>query len=93
MSMMEGENGARSAMGNICFVYAIIKEAAAGGQSETVCGGVAREHHAFLSVSNSVEVRLIIKRDDTQFMLKYQGECDIYIHIYIFLMNSSVHYF
>jgi len=58
-------------------VYATIKELS-GGQTRTVCGGVgAEETEVYLSLNNTVDVRIVGKRTSEEehntFMLMYQG--------------------
>lgn len=62
---------------SVCLVYAIIKESS-GGTTKTICGGKVRESHVFISLTNSVEVRVVSKRqqqaEEGFFLLKYEGE-------------------
>ena len=64
---------------HVCTVYAIVKETVSGGQTRTVCGGKYREANVYLSLTNSLEIRVIGKRqkdddDNVSFMLRYEGE-------------------
>ncbi|KAK2171625.1 hypothetical protein NP493_1050g01005 [Ridgeia piscesae] len=46
----------------VCLVYAIIKESASSVPTQTICGGKSRQSHAYRSLGNSVEVRLVVNR-------------------------------
>ena len=63
-------------VGGGCQAYASFKERSSEGQPQTVCGGDGRERHAFLSNSESVEVRLFQSSPSKpkRFLLKYEGK-------------------
>jgi len=59
-------------------VFAIIKETRLG-RSATVCGGAgeSREKHAYTSEGNTVEIRFMTGGKTGQYLLKYDGQCQI----------------
>ncbi len=75
---MDAEADGRS---KTCRVYAILRESN-GARSATLCGGEARERTAYVTLANSVEIRVITGQSAkhvVSFMLRYQGESLEYI--------------
>ena len=68
----------RETEGNVCLVYATIREGN-GAVTHTVCGGRKQKVvPVFMSISNSVEIRIVTKlkqinNNEAQFLLKYKG--------------------
>ena len=65
----------------ICYQYAIITEkASVTTRNERICGGNIRERSVYTSRTNSVEIRIITRKNvetekEFHFMLRYEGEC------------------
>ena len=60
---------------NLCKVYATIKEAK-GSRRNTICGGNDRKRLAYVSLGNTVEIRIYGNRGEKNhayFFLQYQG--------------------
>ena len=76
-----GQVATPAAEGNLCIVYATIKEGINSAITHTVCGRAGQKTvPVFMSVSNIVEIRIISKskqvnNQDVQFLLKYKGMC------------------
>ncbi|ELU10134.1 hypothetical protein CAPTEDRAFT_187300 [Capitella teleta] len=62
----------------VCLVYATIKESV-GSNSKTICGGKARENHVYTSLTNQIDIRLIVPQksendeEEIQFILRYEA--------------------
>ena len=64
------------AVSKMCRVYAIIREPKAGRRA-TVCGGETRSRTAYVTLDNTVEIRLITGKaaqNSVGFMLHYEGQ-------------------
>lgn len=88
-----------SASGTVCRVYAVIREigggggdgggGGSGGLTRMVCGGQGiREEHVMLSVADTIEIRMIGKRQKDvgedqldNFMIAYQCMTSLMVHL------------
>jgi len=62
-------------LSKMCRVYAILRESN-GARSTTLCGGETRRRTAYITLANSVEIRVIMGRTAkhvVSFMLQYKG--------------------
>lgn len=77
LGMSSSGGSGTSGASDVCVVYATIRDGN-GQLTQTVCGGIGKRlSHVFTSVSNSLEVRLVGKLQQSKaegyFLLKYAG--------------------
>lgn len=64
-------------IGETCHAYAIIRERDPT-RTNTICSGEQRERHIYMSLSDTVEIRVLPIQGSTKrryFLLKYEGLC------------------